>query len=432
MVEGQKILHTASPKFTSADIEPLIRQYALPLQEKLREAICSAAEEDWERSIELCTEILDRDDTKPAARELLGWNYFVTGRVDTAYQVFKKLNEDFPNVADYETDLGIASHAVGEYRDAAELLGRHFSEEEDNPFFYTSYGDALGRLGRKQESREVFYGMIRKYIQSGDILEPIALDGAFQNVLVLDIELCNGQAEKDTEQYLHFLDEVEMTEELQDYLADNIAYLSTFMECRWYRPLFLKMLTAVEEKGFLTGSSLEDVIESGYCAWESYEYVYDKKISRMLSTYFAACHKRAYEIAYVGDEEYKKIRLTEKTYEWYLCQYIPDHPEELAYAAEKYPHVCGLSGEFLNKLQKDPKEYGDRLLEELYSYAVNSTRKEFETALWEAYGRVNDANTVSYLYDGEETYKRMQPKIGRNDPCPCGSGKKYKKCCGKN
>ena len=23
------------------------------------------------------------------------------------------------------------------------------------------------------------------------------------------------------------------------------------------------------------------------------------------------------------------------------------------------------------------------------------------------------------------------PKVGRNDPCPCGSGKKYKKCCGK-
>ncbi|HBN84048.1 MAG TPA: hypothetical protein DDZ89_09410 [Clostridiales bacterium] len=25
----------------------------------------------------------------------------------------------------------------------------------------------------------------------------------------------------------------------------------------------------------------------------------------------------------------------------------------------------------------------------------------------------------------------MGNKIGRNDPCPCGSGKKYKKCCGK-
>ena len=29
-----------------------------------------------------------------------------------------------------------------------------------------------------------------------------------------------------------------------------------------------------------------------------------------------------------------------------------------------------------------------------------------------------------------ETYKREAPKVGRNDPCPCGSGKKYKKCCG--
>jgi SEC-C motif-containing protein len=29
------------------------------------------------------------------------------------------------------------------------------------------------------------------------------------------------------------------------------------------------------------------------------------------------------------------------------------------------------------------------------------------------------------------TVVREGPKVGRNDPCPCGSGKKYKKCCGK-
>jgi preprotein translocase subunit SecA len=28
------------------------------------------------------------------------------------------------------------------------------------------------------------------------------------------------------------------------------------------------------------------------------------------------------------------------------------------------------------------------------------------------------------------TVRRAAPKVGRNDPCPCGSGKKYKKCCG--
>ena len=32
---------------------------------------------------------------------------------------------------------------------------------------------------------------------------------------------------------------------------------------------------------------------------------------------------------------------------------------------------------------------------------------------------------------GEKPVVREEPKVGRNDPCPCGSGKKYKKCCGK-
>jgi len=40
-----------------------------------------------------------------------------------------------------------------------------------------------------------------------------------------------------------------------------------------------------------------------------------------------------------------------------------------------------------------------------------------------------------YFVDGIEVkprpFKRTAPKVGPNDPCPCGSGKKHKKCCGK-
>ncbi|MHB1336320.1 MAG: preprotein translocase subunit SecA [Candidatus Humimicrobiaceae bacterium] len=44
---------------------------------------------------------------------------------------------------------------------------------------------------------------------------------------------------------------------------------------------------------------------------------------------------------------------------------------------------------------------------------------------------------VSTSGPGDETAAKKEPiinkeKIGRNDPCPCGSGKKYKKCCGKD
>jgi hypothetical protein len=34
------------------------------------------------------------------------------------------------------------------------------------------------------------------------------------------------------------------------------------------------------------------------------------------------------------------------------------------------------------------------------------------------------------FYPGPQTVAKESPKIGRNDPCPCGSGKKFKKCCG--
>jgi SEC-C motif-containing protein len=40
-----------------------------------------------------------------------------------------------------------------------------------------------------------------------------------------------------------------------------------------------------------------------------------------------------------------------------------------------------------------------------------------------------------WLYDTALSLQKTivkDTKVGRNDPCPCGSGKKYKKCCGKN
>ena len=52
-------------------------------------------------------------------------------------------------------------------------------------------------------------------------------------------------------------------------------------------------------------------------------------------------------------------------------------------------------------------------------------------------GRDSFLESVRYfglgaLLGAEPTIKLDKPKVGRNDPCPCGSGKKYKRCCGAN
>jgi uncharacterized protein YecA (UPF0149 family) len=50
----------------------------------------------------------------------------------------------------------------------------------------------------------------------------------------------------------------------------------------------------------------------------------------------------------------------------------------------------------------------------------------------EQWDKIFDKEKQKELYKTEKssrTVVRNAPKIGRNDPCPCGSGKKYKKCC---
>ncbi len=44
--------------------------------------------------------------------------------------------------------------------------------------------------------------------------------------------------------------------------------------------------------------------------------------------------------------------------------------------------------------------------------------------------RLNEAKAAGSTGKGK-TFVRKEVKVGRNDPCPCGSGKKYKKCCGR-
>ena len=60
-------------------------------------------------------------------------------------------------------------------------------------------------------------------------------------------------------------------------------------------------------------------------------------------------------------------------------------------------------------------------------------------AVWlyglEEWNDIFDAEKQKALYKEQkqsQTVRNEGPKIGRNDPCPCGSGKKYKKCCGKS
>ena len=71
--------------------------------------------------------------------------------------------------------------------------------------------------------------------------------------------------------------------------------------------------------------------------------------------------------------------------------------------------------------------------EKLYKNMVDAKADWlYELPQWDA---IFDAETKKALYLEQKksgTIRREGKKVGRNDPCPCGSGKKYKQCCGRN
>ena len=89
----------------------------------------------------------------------------------------------------------------------------------------------------------------------------------------------------------------------------------------------------------------------------------------------------------------------------------------------------------INKINKDVSAYlfnGKLLIQQEVKEAkvqktdltkVRTSREE--EAIREA------AESVSRTNEKPSTFKRTEDKVGRNDLCPCGSGKKYKHCHGK-
>ena len=71
--------------------------------------------------------------------------------------------------------------------------------------------------------------------------------------------------------------------------------------------------------------------------------------------------------------------------------------------------------------------------EKLYKNMADAKAdRVYELPQWD---EIFDAEKKKELYLEQKksgTIRREGKKIGRNDPCPCGSGKKYKQCCGRN
>jgi len=122
----------------------------------------------------------------------------------------------------------------------------------------------------------------------------------------------------------------------------------------------------------------------------------------------------------VGDEEYLIVD------EWcdgymtgvYLI-YLPEHFNE------KFKELIGPMIAF-------GTDNGWDALEQMEEDDVDIIRQSITPAARKIYAYWSEQrkqNNIQEIDKSQLTFQHKTPKVSRNDPCPCGSGKKYKKCC---
>ena len=424
---------TVKPEFNDfvQEVDEYCAQLPLVTRESIRQALYSEYEEDYGKAAEICSEILAKDPDNVDALMILGRAQLSERNYEAAEQSFRELLEKEPDKNFARISHGICFHALGRYQEAIrELQKADPEEEEHHPFYYSTLGDCYENTGNRLKAREAYRAEIAWWERTGEPASPENVDGCFCNLIYLDAALYLPELPEDLDLYKRFLEKAEMTDALKDHLTSNIAYWSTLLTVPVFRGLFVDFVKNVEEAGYLADSPGYYIIDDAYRAEESYRYHEDKKVDAFMESFLSA------EISSQSEDSKREDLATRLGHEWYMSRCADEYAENFLYVAEHYPYTYKQTVTFLDQLQTfGPEKIRERILDRLEEEKLvqaGTDRQVIADELDQVCQTLrNTKKQPVYLAEGAVTYKRNTKKIMPNDPCPCGSGKKYKKCHGR-
>lgn len=411
-------------------VDEYTAQLPLVIRESIRQVLYCEYEEKYQEMEKLCDDILEKNPGNAEALALLGRAQMSQRKYTEAEQTLRGLLEKEPERNYERIEHGIALHALGRYHEALRELQKADPEADYHPFYYTILGNCYQNTGNRQKARDSFRAEVTRWEKTGEMASQEILDGCFNNLIYLDAALYHAELSADLNSYESFLEKAEMTPEMKEHLAGNIAYWSTLLTVPTFRYMFVKFVRDVEQAGYLADSPRYSIIESAYRAEESYRYHEDNNIDAFMESFLSAESSDTHG----SDSKSNTALAAQLAHEWYMSMCAGEYAEMFLYAAEKYPHSYACAVTFLDQLQNlGPEKMRENILDRLEEEKlVNADREVISRELERSYKDLRGAQKQPvYIAEGGVTYKRAAKKIMPNDPCPCGSGKKYKKCHGR-
>ena len=417
-------------------IKEIVTRLPVETREWAMRAFRYESKKEFNNAANMCRRVLEFCPAEDAAelRMLLGRCNFALKKYFPAEIMFQNLIEEMPDEKLPKLYMGLILHEMEEYENALTYLEGIWPVSFVHPDYVDAFGDSLMRTQRKTWKQEIFAKAAAAAEACGYQAAPKMLNELYQNLLDLDLKAGKNYVE-DEQAYFRFLEAVDMNEKMQDYLSATVAYFSGMLGNRWYRPIFIRFADQIRERGYLKGSKYEITLESAFASAEAHDYNEDIQVNDFMKAVLSAVYLRAYDMRETGiPGKINRIMDNYLTYAWYVCQYYGEHQREFEYIRRNYPIIYGLMADLIERVKANAEEEADRLVKELCEVKPEKISPEqLKINLLLSYARATAPvkKELSYLHKGDKPYKRMQAKVGRNDPCPCGSGRKFKQCCGR-
>ena len=188
----------------------------------------------------------------------------------------------------------------------------------------------------------------------------------------------------------------------------------------------------IEPEGYLTEADKDDITEyvnNNYLKKNNLKFVdikdlNDEEVEKFITDLVIKDYEDKIKDVPVSDDFEKAISLRVIDSNWVEHMSAMEHLKE-GIGLRGYGQVNPVQAYTMEGFELF-EDLLTRIDNQIATFLLNAEIRQNVTRKQTLDGKANDGKEK-----GKATPKRVN-KVGRNDPCPCGSGKKYKNCCGKN
>lgn len=372
------------------------------------------------------------EEANSAFGETEGFLYYLAlaqrlaGNSGKSVKNFEKLVKLFPNKILYRKELASSYMERGYGKKAYAAFEEAYAMGCREDEFLLLFSICCGERENDRRAEEILLEMIRKERQS---LRDSMLDliEAFVGLFIINARSGGGNL-------------LEIITGFRKFIGDAAAYIKEYEKELGETAAAMLMACIIEEgkivpeaeliieelRSRIPESSFDKLLEEVISETQNAAFDRDERLSDTMKNGYSA-FINAPEIY---EDESQLVRFIQMDAMLCILEEWPENRAEFDVIETDYPDFYKLIQGFKESLEKGKKDFlRSRFLKDYDRLNANIDGGIY----YDKYPqRKRGAEEVKWDSLEEGSFIRTGKKIGRNDTCPCGSGKKYKNCCGKN